>query len=41
MKIYESKGLQDIGKQVISQRAGATKILVENKIEAPQVQTKE
>lgn len=41
MKIYESKGLQDIGKQVISQRAGATKIVVENKTETPQVQTKE
>ncbi len=37
MKIYESKGLQEIGKQVMSQRAGATKIVVENKTEAPQV----
>ena len=37
MKIYESKGLQDIGKQVMSQRAGATKIVVENKTESPQV----
>jgi len=37
MKIYESKGLQDIGKQVMSQRAGATKIVVENKTEIPQV----
>jgi hypothetical protein len=37
MKIYESKGLQDIGKQVISQRAGATKIMVENKTETPQI----
>jgi hypothetical protein len=37
MKIYESKGLQEIGKQVISKRAGATKIVVENKIETPQV----
>jgi len=36
MKIYESKGLQDIGKQVMAQRAGATKIVVENKTEAPQ-----
>lgn len=31
MKIYESKGLQEIGKQVIIQRAGATKIIIENK----------
>lgn len=37
MKIYESKGLQELGKQVMSQRAGATKIVVENKIESPQV----
>ncbi|MCA4898925.1 MAG: hypothetical protein ACK514_07645 [Bacteroidota bacterium] len=36
MKIYESKGLVEIGKQVISQRAGATKIVVENKTENPQ-----
>ena len=35
MKIYESKGLQDVGKQVMIQRAGATKITVENKTEAP------
>lgn len=35
MKIYESKNLQDIGKQVMSQRAGATKITVENKTETP------
>ncbi|WP_313236098.1 hypothetical protein AACH28_04715 [Sphingobacterium thalpophilum] len=34
MKIYESKGLTDLGKQVMSQRAGATKITVENKTEA-------
>lgn len=39
MKIYESRGLQEIGKQVISQRAGATKILIENKTES--IQTKE
>ena len=26
MKIYESKGLEEIGKQVISNKAGATKI---------------
>jgi len=31
MKIYESKGLQEIGKQVMIQRAGATKIIIENK----------
>lgn len=35
MKIYESKGLQEIGKAVISQRAGATKIVIENKIQPP------
>lgn len=33
MKIYESKGLQDIGKHVMAERAGATKITVENKTE--------
>jgi hypothetical protein len=37
MKIYESKGLQEIGKQVMSQRAGAPKIVIENKTEAPKV----
>lgn len=26
MKIYESKGLQEVGKQVIANKAGATKI---------------
>lgn len=37
MKIYESKGLQDVGKQVIIQRAGATKINInENKTEISQ-----
>ena len=35
MKIYESKSLQEVGKQVIIQRAGATKIIIENKTEAP------
>ncbi len=35
MKIYESKGLQDIGKAVMAERAGATKIIVENKTELP------
>lgn len=34
MKIYESKGLQEIGKQVIANKAGATKI--EMKVESPQ-----
>jgi hypothetical protein len=37
MKIYESKGLIDVGRQVIIQRAGATKIVVENKVETPVV----
>jgi len=32
MKVYESKGLQEVGKQVMIERAGATKIVVENKI---------
>lgn len=36
MKIYESKSLQEVGKQVIIQRAGATKIIIENKTETPQ-----
>ena len=31
MKIYESKGLSELGKQVMIQRAGATKMVVENK----------
>lgn len=31
MKIYDSKGLSDVGKQVISARAGATKISIEQK----------
>ncbi len=35
MKIYESKNLSDIGKQVIIQRAGAGKITVENKMDLP------
>ncbi len=34
MKIYESKSLQEVGKQVIIQRPGATKIVIENKTEA-------
>jgi hypothetical protein len=32
MKVYESKGLQELGKQVMIERAGATKIVVENKL---------
>jgi hypothetical protein len=32
MKIYKSKGLEELGKQVISARAGATKVSVENKV---------
>lgn len=35
MKIYESKGLSDVGKSVIVSSAGATKISVETKNEAP------
>lgn len=31
MKIYESRGLQELGKQVMIQRAGSTKIVIENK----------
>ncbi len=30
MKIYESKGLTDLGKEVMKQRAGATKVEVQN-----------
>jgi len=33
MKIYESKGLTEVGKQVMISRAGATKLTVENKLE--------
>jgi hypothetical protein len=36
MKIYESKGLQEVGKSVITARAGATKVTVENKPQNPQ-----
>lgn len=36
MKIYESKGLQEVGKQVMIERAGATKVIVENITQAPQ-----
>ena len=31
MKIYDSKGLSEVGKQVIEARAGATKVTVENR----------
>lgn len=31
MKIYESKGLQEIGKQVMMQRAGAAKIIIDER----------
>jgi hypothetical protein len=34
MKVYDSKGISEVGKQVMIQRAGATKITVENKTEA-------
>ncbi len=37
MKVYESKGLQEVGKQVMIERAGATKIVVENKTVAPSI----
>lgn len=36
MKIYESKGLTDIGKSVIANRAGATKITVDTKVGQPE-----
>ncbi|MBX0289344.1 hypothetical protein K3G63_02780 [Hymenobacter sp. HSC-4F20] len=32
MKIYESRNLTDVGKQVMVERAGATKIVVENQV---------
>jgi len=35
MKIYESKGLQEVGKQVIVNKAGATKIQVNVKGDKP------
>lgn len=38
MKIYESKNISDIGKQVMSQRAGAPKIVIENIQPKQQVQ---
>ncbi len=36
MKIYASKGLQEVSKSVITARAGATKVTVENKPQTPQ-----
>lgn len=35
MRIYESKGLKEIGEKIMAQRAGATKITVENKTQLP------
>lgn len=35
MKIYESRNLKEVGEKVMVQRAGATKITVENKTEQP------
>ncbi|WP_255772856.1 hypothetical protein [Tellurirhabdus bombi] len=31
MKIYDSKGLSDVGRQIMVSRAGATMITIENK----------
>lgn len=36
MKVYESKGIKEVGERVIIQRAGANKITVENKTETVQ-----
>lgn len=41
MKIYESRNLTEVGKQVMIERAGATKIVVENQAEAPATKAKE
>ena len=41
MKIYESRGLTELGKQVMIQRAGATKMVVENKTYQPTVSASE
>lgn len=35
MKIYISRGLEDLGRQVMAERAGATKIVIEQKSESP------
>ncbi|RFS15212.1 hypothetical protein [Emticicia sp. C21] len=40
MKIYESKGLTDVGKQVMISRAGATKVNIENKLPSQAVEEK-
>ena len=36
MKIYESKGLQEVGKQVITNKAGATRVEMNVKSDQPQ-----
>jgi len=42
MKIYTSKNLEKLGEQVIANRAGASKVVVENQITpAPVVVEKE
>jgi hypothetical protein len=41
MKIYESKGLQEIGKQVMTQRAGATKIIIDERKNETSTETEE
>lgn len=38
MKIYKSKGMENIGSEVMKERAGATKVTVENKPEASKSQ---
>lgn len=38
MKVYESKGLKDVGTNVIIQRAGAMKLNIENKTESIQAE---
>lgn len=40
MKIYESKGLQDIGKQVMTQKAGATKIIINENAAIKEIEPK-
>lgn len=35
MKIYISRGLDDLGRQVMAERAGATKIVIEQKADSP------
>lgn len=37
-RIYESKGIKDIGEKVITARAGATKVIMENKTEGAAAQ---